>query len=174
LGDNHAQSEWRDAIERDYQFEVVDTCATDGLCQIACPVGIDTGQFVKHQRSSTVSDTARTVADSLAESPVVAERSLRFGLRTAQAVANRWGPDPLIRTTALLRRAVPAVPTWQRTIPSPPRSAPSAMDAPSPDVVYFPSYLSRMMGQPSTVPNAIPVGEAFISLAHSAGLWMEP
>jgi len=29
----------------DYQYQGVDTCAADGLCSMACPVGINTGDL---------------------------------------------------------------------------------------------------------------------------------
>ncbi|MBI2793523.1 MAG: FAD-binding protein [Ignavibacteria bacterium] len=36
------------SIERD---ESIDSCAVDSMCSVVCPVGIDTGQFVRQQRS---------------------------------------------------------------------------------------------------------------------------
>lgn len=38
-------------IERElHQYMFDETCATDGLCQVECPVNINTGEFVKSQR----------------------------------------------------------------------------------------------------------------------------
>ena len=34
-----------------FKFEGIDTCAADGMCAIACPVGINTGDLVKRLRS---------------------------------------------------------------------------------------------------------------------------
>jgi D-lactate dehydrogenase len=51
-------------------YEVLDTCAADGSCQLACPVGIDTGAMVKELR---------------------AERHTERGERAALAAAKRWG-----------------------------------------------------------------------------------
>src|SRR5699024_10896871 len=34
-------------LERDYDYESVQTCAVDGMCQTACPVNINTGDLVK-------------------------------------------------------------------------------------------------------------------------------
>src|SRR6187402_61506 len=35
------------AIRKDVTYQLDETCATDGLCALACPVHIDTGKFVK-------------------------------------------------------------------------------------------------------------------------------
>ncbi|HSO36546.1 MAG TPA: FAD-binding and (Fe-S)-binding domain-containing protein, partial [Labilithrix sp.] len=41
----------RAALERDFEYAGVDTCAADGLCATVCPVHIDTGALVKRLRS---------------------------------------------------------------------------------------------------------------------------
>ncbi|GAB3254935.1 FAD-binding and (Fe-S)-binding domain-containing protein [Arthrobacter pigmenti] len=38
-------------LQRDYDYESVQTCAADGMCQTACPVDINTGDLVKRLRS---------------------------------------------------------------------------------------------------------------------------
>ena len=35
------------ALESDFPYAALDTCAVDGLCATACPVGIDTGRLAK-------------------------------------------------------------------------------------------------------------------------------
>ncbi len=39
------------AVDRRTAHDVLDTCAGDGLCASACPVGIDTGELVRAERS---------------------------------------------------------------------------------------------------------------------------
>ncbi|MFM2116392.1 MAG: hypothetical protein RIQ80_491, partial [Actinomycetota bacterium] len=36
-----------DAIKENYDYQAIDTCAVDGMCQTACPVHINTGDLVK-------------------------------------------------------------------------------------------------------------------------------
>ena len=38
------------AILADYDYDAIQTCAGDGSCEIACPVDINTGAFIKHLR----------------------------------------------------------------------------------------------------------------------------
>ncbi|HOM64848.1 MAG TPA: FAD-binding and (Fe-S)-binding domain-containing protein [Ignavibacteriales bacterium] len=43
-------------ILKDYDYYFNQTCATDGLCQLACPVHIDTGKFVKFYRHKNIKE----------------------------------------------------------------------------------------------------------------------
>ena len=38
-------------LAHDYEYQGIDTCAVDSMCVTACPVGIDTGKFVKELRA---------------------------------------------------------------------------------------------------------------------------
>ena len=42
---------WR-AVAQDMQYQSIDTCATDGLCALSCPVNINTGHFTKELRDT--------------------------------------------------------------------------------------------------------------------------
>ncbi len=42
-----------------------ETCATDGLCSIACPVGIDTGKLIKELRWQNNGKLANRIADTI-------------------------------------------------------------------------------------------------------------
>lgn len=37
-------------LQREYEYQGIDTCAVDSMCVTACPVGIDTGKFIKRLR----------------------------------------------------------------------------------------------------------------------------
>jgi D-lactate dehydrogenase len=37
-------------LEREYQYDAIETCAVDGMCQTACPVLINTGDLVRRLR----------------------------------------------------------------------------------------------------------------------------
>ncbi|BDZ47482.1 (Fe-S)-binding protein [Naasia aerilata] len=39
------------AISADYEYDAIDTCAVDGMCQSACPVLINTGDLVRRLRA---------------------------------------------------------------------------------------------------------------------------
>ena len=49
-------------LERDYDYDAIQTCAVDGMCQTACPVLINTGDLVARLRAE---DTSRPEAAAL-------------------------------------------------------------------------------------------------------------
>src|SRR5690606_27459303 len=42
----------------DFRYDGIDTCAVDGLCATACPVGINTGEMTKQLRTQSISPAA--------------------------------------------------------------------------------------------------------------------
>ncbi len=71
----------RRALEGEFAYEALDTCAADGSCQIACPVGIDTGALVKELRQERHSERAEKSALRKARRWGVIEGASRVGLR---------------------------------------------------------------------------------------------
>lgn len=53
------KNELADSLERDYDYAGVQTCAVDGMCQVACPVLIDTGDLTRRLRSESANRVAR-------------------------------------------------------------------------------------------------------------------
>ena len=53
---------WKD-VARDMQYYSIDTCATDGLCAMTCPVNINTGHFTKILRDTNHSKISKIVAE---------------------------------------------------------------------------------------------------------------
>ena len=67
------------------EYEVVDTCAVDGMCQTACPVLINTGDLVRRLRSETVgaveSAVWNTAGKAWAATTRIASTALTVGIR---------------------------------------------------------------------------------------------
>src|SRR3954469_7390846 len=51
-----------EALLREYEYDGIETCAADGSCQLACPVGIDTGKLIKQFRAAERSPRAQRTA----------------------------------------------------------------------------------------------------------------
>jgi len=68
-------------IDAAYAYDGVETCATDGLCATVCPVGIDTGAMVKHQRARRTGSFGNRVASILARHMWIVDRALAIGTR---------------------------------------------------------------------------------------------
>ena len=42
-----------------YTYQGEETCAADGMCQVKCPVKINTGELIKHIRHENLGDQSR-------------------------------------------------------------------------------------------------------------------
>ncbi len=171
LRDGGGSAPWIESIERDFGFAVVDTCATDGLCAMACPVGIDTGVLVKHLREDSHGAGALWAADLVASAPAAAESLVRFGLGASHAAASRLGYDRIQAAIGVLEHASGTLlPKLLPTVPRPSQRLDSGLAENDPEVLYFPSCLSRMMGQPAGEPPELSMTDLVRSVCRSAGV----
>jgi D-lactate dehydrogenase len=79
----------RQVLEKEYEYDGLDTCAADGSCRLACPLGIDTGKLVKELREEKHSSRAEALALRGAKSWSGVEKASRAGLRLGGPLARR-------------------------------------------------------------------------------------
>jgi D-lactate dehydrogenase len=113
------------ALLEEFEYEALETCAADGSCQLACPVGIDTGQLVKEMRRRRHTERAEKLALATAKRWGTVEGASRAGLRLG----------PLAHRTKR-GKALP---------PPAPRALPPTMH-PGATAVYIPSCTNRIFG----------------------------
>ncbi len=116
----------QEALLAELDHEVLDTCAADGSCQLACPVGIDTGALVKELR---------------------AERHTERAERAALGAAKRWGAVESASRTAL-RVGGPVVRRTRRgrSLPGAAKGRLPATSREGAAAVYVPSCTNRIFG----------------------------
>ncbi|MDU9391305.1 FAD-binding and (Fe-S)-binding domain-containing protein [Pseudomonas sp. zfem002] len=135
------------ALERDYQYQGIDTCAATGLCAQRCPVGINTGELVKKLRGQVAQHGK--AADWLAEHFHTALSGARLTLRAANGARRLLGAPRLSRISRSLSKASNGrLPQWTPAMPQPlknPLASIAANDA-RPRVVYLAACVSRVMG----------------------------
>lgn len=159
------------SLEDDYQYAGIDTCAVDGLCASACPVHLNTGDLVKRLRAENNSSRAQKVALQIEQNFGVVENLLRFGVGMGHAVAGVVGAEPLAALSKGLERLLGMrVPKWNPSVPHRSPKLSARNEAHDPQVVYFPSCISRTMGVPSLDQNAPSLTEIFIEVAQRAGV----
>jgi D-lactate dehydrogenase len=165
------------ALEADFAYDALDTCAADGLCATACPVGIDTGALTKRLRDVGHLPLAHRVAQWVATHFATTERVVRAGLWLGHAASRLVGD----RALTLLSRLPPAVlrrptPLWLRPMPHPAPPLRVPTDRAAAVAVYFPACVSRTMGRlPGEVTGQTLV-ETLVRLAARAGqpVWIPP
>ncbi len=141
-------------LEQDYGYDSVQTCAVDGMCQTACPVGINTGSLVKRLRGEDAGRTANTLWQAAAGHWGGVTRGAGLAL-TVVAKARSAAPavaGPLIGAPNRLARAVlgaDTVPLHSAELPGggPARRRPAP--AAAPEAVYFPACVQTMFGPAS-------------------------
>src|SRR5699024_606395 len=72
--------ERRAELEQAYDYSAVQTCAADSLCQVACPVDIDSGAVMKEFRAQRAGPLAQAVGRRLADAWGPTTTVLRGGL----------------------------------------------------------------------------------------------
>jgi len=149
-----ADREWAEALEADFAYEGVTTCAGDSMCQAACPVKIDTGALVKELKAVAHPEWSHRAAAAAAQGFSLVAGSARAGMGLVAAVrALPLGPSLVELASeaahAALPTLVPRVPgDLALPLPAPPLG-PTAGGAPAAagrGVVYFPSCLTRIVG----------------------------
>jgi D-lactate dehydrogenase len=78
-------------IRKDVKYQLDETCATDGLCALACPVYIDTGKFVKEWRANELNTTDKKVASYIGSHMVATTAILRIGLKIVSVARSIFG-----------------------------------------------------------------------------------
>ena len=135
------------ALERDYHYQGIDTCAATGLCAQRCPVGINTGELVKKLRAEGAGHLK--TADWLAEHFRATLRGARLTLAAANGARKLLGAPRLSRLSASLSKASHGrLPQWTPAMPQPLRAldfGPASNDE-RPRVVYLAACVSRVMG----------------------------
>ncbi len=159
-------------LERGYRYPGEQTCAADGLCAVACPVEINTGEHTKELRGQTAGRAAHRAAAFAAAhfGPVTA--AVRTGLKLAHAAHGLLGSALMERMAAGARRiGGHRVPHWTRVMPrgvDGPRPRPARPGA-TIKAVYFPSCISRSMGPAMGDPHADPLHAVTVRVLEKAG-----
>jgi D-lactate dehydrogenase len=156
------------------QFEYLgeQTCATDGLCATACPVSIDTGEYVKQLRAAGWGEAARERARRYAADFDAVEGWARRALGAADMAHAVLGTRLMSGLASAARRLSGGrLPLWNPQMPRPARPgrlADAGRDRER-QVVYLPSCLARTMGPARGDPEARTVLEATLSVLDKAG-----
>ena len=175
LQDSHAPAFDRTALDRDFPYMALDTCATDGLCATDCPVSIDTGKLTKRFRAIRHSSSANRIANTIARHFTLAEFSARLALRAGHLVEKIFGTYSITTTSrqlAEISRKFTNEPLLQWISPMPwPRSGPLPVTPQQgADAVYYPACISRIMGALPGEPEETTNMQALLNIAKRAGL----
>lgn len=133
----------------EYNYHGDETCATDGLCELSCPVDIDTGKLIKELRAEHTTPNNQKLAQVFAGNMNLLTSSARIGLNLLNGVRKVIG-DSAIQSSSNWTRKVSGsrAPKWNKFMPkgADPLYPSTANGKDELTVVYFPSCINRSMG----------------------------
>jgi D-lactate dehydrogenase len=153
-------------ITRDYQHAGLSTCAVDGLCSVACPVGINTGKMVKQLRLEKHSFVAHATAFLVSKKFRVIENIVGGILNLGTSINIVFGKNFMNRLSVNIHKIIPSIPIWNLQLTNPPKYKYSY--PPKPDILYFPACITRMMGNDIELKNSC--CDIFLNLSSKAGI----
>jgi len=156
-------------LEKDYDYDGVQTCAVDGMCQTACPVLINTGSLMKRFRREDANPVLAAGWSAAATGWGAITRAGSAALTVADKV-----PLPLVRTVTDAARAVlgtDTVPRYSAELPAggASRKALGRVVGPAgvePSAVFLPACVGSMFGPA----DGIGATAAFVALLERAGV----
>jgi D-lactate dehydrogenase len=156
------------ALLEQYEYDGIETCAVDGSCSLACPLGIDTGKLIKGFRAAEHGERSERAALRAAKRWGAVSAGARAGLRAGHLL----GPRVTRALTSALRRVAGEehVPDW---LPQMPRAASARLPATTREgaaAVYYPACINRIFGTPSTNGSGPAVTDALVAVSARAGM----
>lgn len=159
---------------KQYPYEVLGTCAVDGLCATACPVDINTGDLVKRLRTENHSHFANSLALLVAKNFGSALTLVRISLRIGVWFNQLFGKQAMRRLTKSFKKVFKQLPVWSMSVTRPPslealKFRDQHLSTPaSKTVVYFPACITRAMG--SYEGKHKNLMETFLSICHKSSI----
>jgi D-lactate dehydrogenase len=163
-------------LQREYQYDGIETCAGDGTCAIPCPIEINTGALIREFRKAERGPRSERVALAIARRWAIVEKVAVLALGATQFVSRLFGPGIVSLSAKAARLVVdndlmPAVPgpmpkPAKRRMPSTKRNGAAA--------VYFPACINRMFGRDPDATSTMSIQEALVEISQRAQrpLWI--
>ena len=154
------------SVMDDFSYAGIETCAVDGLCATACPVNINTGDLTRRLRSESIKNEkpALWIANHFA----LAEKAIGWGVKLGHIAEKVIGANGVKSISTVAEKiSHTSLPKWNKYIPRPAGkfTAPGGKK----DFVYFPSCISRQLGQPRN-DGLVSLSEALVTIASRANI----
>jgi D-lactate dehydrogenase len=168
-----------DSVIDDFSYAGLDTCAVDGLCATACPVDINTGDLTRRLRAESIAPRGERIANWIATHFAITEATLGNAVRLghfAESIIGSDGVATFVKTAEKITGMT--LPKWNNHIPSTDSKVSRLwrkrrrLEASDPTIsekefIYFPSCISRQLGQPKSE-NQLSLTETLLLIAKRA------
>jgi D-lactate dehydrogenase len=135
-------------LKNEFNYSGVQTCATDGLCSVGCPVNIDTGKLMKIHRQEAFSSTSIKLSLFIQKHYAAALHLVRISfklfapllqigiVRRMTKVFPKWSSHLLPHVNDYMSVAAVGLPKIQK------------VERPTLSAVYMPSCINRLFDDP--------------------------
>ena len=159
-------------MQKLYKYAGEQTCATDSLCNLHCPVKADAGKLIKELRHESHSPRGENRAVWLAGHMAGVTSVLRGGLKCLNGLRTVFGTKAFGAMARGLRAATRnALPLWNEYMPTGASRirVPAVSEERGLKVVYFPSCITRSMGTTKAYSKEKEVTQVTAALLEAAG-----
>ena len=137
------------SLIKSFSYAADETCATDGLCAVSCPVKIDTGKLIKSLRTEKIGNRQNR-AVWIADRMDMVTSGMRVALKLVSFSHFVLGSAVMKGMAGGIRKiSGNTIPAWNRYMPSGATKInikDSLSTGNKNKVVYFPSCINRAMG----------------------------
>ena len=113
------KKELQSELRKLYHYDGSDTCANNGLCEIKCPVNIDTGKMIKQLRFEKHFSLENTITYWCERNFELASKLARLGA-ALNLSRKLLGSDTLVGLSRMIRKASGnQIPQWNPHFPKP-------------------------------------------------------
>jgi len=160
------------SLVKSFSYSGDETCATDGLCSISCPVKIDTGKLIKNLRSEKVL-SGQTKAIWIAGHMNLITSAARIGLSIVNFFHIIFGTNIMrVISEGIRRISGNRIPAWNPFMPKGAQVIRQKNEVSSSNlrkVVYFPSCINRSMGKSRDYHHEMQLSAKIVELLNKVG-----
>lgn len=165
--DVQGQAKLEKRLHRSFRFHGVNSCATDSLCSMSCPVDIDTGLMMKKMRSEEHGALSKLISRVTQQRFAATSVIVRVGLRILAPLRLALRNERVQRWMLGLHKFTRgSIPVFNQYLSSATGILPTQSE--KVDVIYLPSCLTRSLMNSDQ--NNPPLPDTFAKILHHAGI----
>lgn len=131
------------SLLKDYNFNTDTTCAVDGMCEIDCPININTGEFVKNLRKENVGNVSRYISNWVSNHFKLITLSIDFATKILSLKTKIFGKSIILNTFQILNNISSyRIPSWNTMINTA-KTPKYNLYGEGKAYIYYPSCISR-------------------------------
>ncbi|MBU2891776.1 FAD-binding oxidoreductase [Colwellia sp. D2M02] len=168
-GLNEQERKYYQDLISDYQHFGIDSCAATGLCGQECPVGINTGEFIKSLRAAKQTKTSTIIATKAAAHFSGVSQLAKVGLNATALTRKTIGEKALTKSFAAVNKlSANTIPLWYPAWPKGAETDKKIGEYYSEKVIYIPACANRIFATDNTSKDQRPIQQVMRSVLNKA------